>query len=589
MSRDKHQLIDDNGRSDRGNSHDSSRVKDYEPPPAFTAKITVTDNSSGSSNSSVNGNISVNDNSIVNGNSDGNDTTESIVTNPQQVSREPSLESPRPGHGNNGTDIRNATQNDVSDSGIVVVDAATNEPKSTGCFSCVAVESFEIEYDRNRFGRIENKTNAVSKRISFFSHRWWSYRDNLLANHHGERQWNPDDERTLSSGDSSKSYGYYNDDDEDTQDDRFTGIYQHFHHSLHRKQGNRKQSRKPDEMRNRDKPGAMEIDTESLATRNPCNEYARMQLAVWKSASIEGPRFIKVASLLLALTLLLSSTGMAYAANRDGFWTPGTVVACCHLVVTALVILLLESRPSLTGHGILRDIFLVVCCCSKTVDDEMTDFHGGVLPMDVYREYRGRHSDDCAAKPRDDFVQTLLFFRYLYGRGFLCIYAGSMAFAVILGHFEDYPGAFLAVGVPGIGLLLVGVSAVLAGLHASFRWTLLETSIVGDDDYLLKKFLSAGQIDDESDDETRLNRHGFSVLVTTLGLDLDEINLVPTVFALEVKPKIPDAMTFEEFRRWWRGRDVGLPERPRWQVRREEREEKDSLACSTLSSLASYV
>lgn len=233
----------------------------------------------------------------------------------------------------------------------------------------------------------------------------------------------------------------------------------------------------------------------------------------------------------------------------------------------------------------------------------LTDYRDVVLPMDSYREYGdNQHSDgDYTAKPRHDVVRNIRLFRYLYGRGFLYVFAGSIAFATIPGHLEDYPAAFFAICLPGIALTLVGALAVLAGIHATFRWTLLETSIVGDDDHLRDKFRSVGQSESNNDNDKRenvgLNRDGFSVLVTTLGLDLDEPTLMPTVFALEIRPKEPNAMTFEEFRKWWRGkyatpskRSSSSPHKsPRSPGSRRGKETASSLASTPSSSEGSLV
>lgn len=116
----------------------------------------------------------------------------------------------------------------------------------------------------------------------------------------------------------------------------------------------------------------------------------------------------------------------------------------------------------------------------------------------------------------------------------------------------------LMIYVPGILLMMVGFLTFLAGIHAAFRWTLLDTSIHCNDEHLREKFISAGTHQNNnnglSNNVIQLDRYEFSVLVMTLGLDLDEITMIPKVFTQEIRTKNPNCITFTEFHSWWRGR-----------------------------------
>mmetsp|Transcript_5972 Transcript_5972/g.14478 ORF Transcript_5972/g.14478 Transcript_5972/m.14478 type:complete len:572 (-) Transcript_5972:108-1823(-) len=551
--REEGQLIHHNGGVDKTISHNdlSSYENRYEPPPVFTTKITVADVSAAADVISGENDITKNNGLIPE--REGSPTAE-IFASDDMTSN------------NRGANTDEMKSN------------ASAAEISSGCCSS---ESFEIEYDKERFSNLKNK------RFSSFSQRWKSFRDDQLANFRAGRRWHPqrnnggDDERTLSSGDSSNnSYERYAEENEDSASEE----YQHF--SFFRCGENRhKRSTQ------KSYPASLDADLDVLV-RNPCNAYARRQFEVWRAASIEGPGGLKTTAFVTALSLLLTSVGVVFAKSGQHFWTPGAIVACCHLVVASLLILLLESRSNLTGKGILRD--LVTCGCSgKSVEDDLTEnfYHATVLPMDAYQEYGDQHyalEGDRAAKPRHDVVRNVRFFRFLHGRGLLCVFAGSMAFATIPGHLSDCPSVVLAICIPGVALMLVGLSAIVAGVYALFRWTLLETSIVGDDEHLLEKFRSAGRSllkksEQYNNDIVGLNQKGFSVLVTTLGLDLDEITLIPTVFALEVRPKDLNAMTFEEFKKWWRGNGVGKRRR-RTKSQGTNASEKDKNSLSSLPS-----
>lgn len=554
------QLIHHNGGVDEiASNHDdlSSYENRYEPPPVFTTKITVADVSAEAGVVSGENDIEKETGFIPE--REGNPIAETFASDDMTS--------------NNLTTNMGEMKSNVSAADI-----------SSGCCSS---ESFEIEYDKERFSNLKNKRKDIFQRFSSFSQRWKSFRDDQLANFRAGRRWHPqrntegDDERTLSSGDSSNnSYGRYTDENEDSTSEE----YQHF--SFFRCGENRhKRSTQ------KSYPASLDADLDVLV-RNPCNAYVRRQFEVWRAASIEGPGGLKTTAFVMALSLLLCSVGVIVAKYRQHFWTPGAVVACCHLVVASLLILLLESRSNLTGKGILRD--LVTCGCSgKSVEDDLTEtfYHATVLPMDAYQEFGDQHyafEGDRAAKPRHDVVRNVRFFRFLHGRGLLCVFAGSMAFATIPGHLSDYPSVVLAICIPGVALMLVGLSAIVAGVYAFFRWTLLETSIVGDDDHLLEKFRSAGRSllkksEQENNDIVGLNQKGFSILVTTLGLDLDENTLIPTVFALEVRPKDLDSMTFEEFKKWWRGNATGKRRR-RTKSQGTNASEKDKNSLSSLPS-----
>lgn len=506
--------------------------------------------------------------------------------------------------------------NDDKDDGIVLESEAINRTKeqldenssttskvnTAGCFpamvtlDCPAIEDFEIQYDPTRFKK--EKKHLLTK-ISSIYHRWKSFREDRWAslskfpsqNKQRNEEGNHDDDPTLSSSGSTDSGSHDNDYNHTIKNkSRFWGLSRFW---------NRKRAEKsPDYFEDGNafhynywtERGFEDIDIDILAT-STCNEYARMQYQMWKKSTTEGSLSLETSAFVSAFVLLLSAIGMAVFADI-GFWTFGGIVSWCNMVVGSLVVLVLEFKPARKAYGkILRASEVIAsrcgtsCCCYRNGSQRETETD----PSDnCYHDATDSDPEDdvpSAEATRENILHNMRLFRYVHGRGFLCVFSGSMVFSVIPRHTFQIVGPMLAVGVPGIALVLVGKIAILAGVHATFRRTLLEISILGDDDYLRTKFLSAGKSilesdrensdEDERDEEnpgnhqwrdrntfiTKLQRekklcldqYGFLVLVTTLGLDLDEDEQIQTIYEKEVKPKDPEAMTFQEFKKWWRG------------------------------------
>jgi hypothetical protein len=539
---------------------------------------------------------------------DDDDDVEPHLTIEPKICRR--IENPYPMFGNNdNTNRDDADNNNKTTSPINSVSIIDQSPMNSNgvCinddgggntnFACFEVDNggggtnfscFEVEYDEERFHNIgSNKTkvfSAVSKRVTSFSHRVKSFRHDIRSqsrfDHKNQTkstgggrsrmrkngsiekigqilldtQEDDIEIMTLSSGDStqSNSLEYYEADDTTTTD-------RHHRHHRHRYCGQQQHTATDD------------ID------RMDCNEHARSQYKIWKRAAIEGPNYIRVVSFCLASLILLS---VVYLIAVCFFpWTSSSIVSCFHLVVGATLILLFESRSSIclpfTCGG---------CCLFQNnigTDNTNENEDKNVLPIDAYREYGENHPDALGAKSRDDVLQRLNVLRFLYGRGGLYAFTGSMTIAmipisttisnVVLSSNSDDTTAdavninilipLVLIYLLGILLLILGMFAFFAGVHAAFRWTLLDTSIHCNDEHLKEKFISAAATHQNNssnisrDVETmRLDRHEFSILVMTLGLDLDEITMIPKVFIKEIQTKNSKCVTFNEFHSWWRGK-----------------------------------
>ena len=114
---------------------------------------------------------------------------------------------------------------------------ATHNPKvTTG--HCDTDEYWELEYNSEQFRRIENERKTFYKRLSSFSQRWKSFRDDQRSS--TSRQSNlqkknreGDNDEILPSVGLASSNGYSNNEEDDltednNKDDRFSGVYQPF-------------------------------------------------------------------------------------------------------------------------------------------------------------------------------------------------------------------------------------------------------------------------------------------------------------------------------------------------------------------------
>jgi len=595
--RDEDKLLRDNIRiSDKSmdssiNSKNEGQKNEYEPPSTFTIinRLAAKSNNADSS-AAASADAAMNKNS----------TQDSSNSQDKKAA----LEILRPVVESKGSRPRKVQQDDEDRYDDVVMvstnSMAHSEYTAKVATGCCGSEAFELEYDKDRFHcttkqrkTIPDRLTSFSRKISTFSHRLKSYREDQIANSHASRllcQPREEDE-TLSSAGSSISYGYYDDETELTEDDRFSGVYQHFG-SIGRGLGKRQHSKSTKHTNDTSFASSRSSLPGDVLSNLACNEYARRQYEIWRAAAIEGPTIIKVASFVVTLVLIINALGIVLVKRKEDFWTPGAIVALCHLFVSSMLILVLESRTNLAGKGNLID--LVTCGCSSVEDDLMDDRYlarATVLPMEAYHVYGENCENNCASRLRHKIVRSVGLFRYGHGRGLLYIFAGFMTISTIPGHLEDYPNVTMLLCIPGATLLWTGFMAIVAGVHATFRWTLLKTSIVGDDDHLRDKFRSARlNILDESHhtdiDSIRLDRDGFTHLVTTLGLDLDAEVLIPAVYTLEVGPKDPEGITFEEFRKWWRGKDAPR-KHPSSPVRsRGKRTPTSSLPSSCTDSLA---
>ena len=566
----------------------------------------------------------------VDDNDSDNDNESHLLTIEPTICRR--IESPYPMFGNNDNNNSNEDDNFAS---CFDVDNGTRGTN----FVC-----FEVEYDKEQFhsnnNNRKNVLSAVSKRVTSFSHRVKSFRHDIRSqsrfDHQNQNQMKSaigggddgggggrtrkngstakigqilvhtkeDDIEimTLSSGAStqSNSLEYYEDDDNDDDDDsRFFKLTSWFGRNSKSKRDRGAAPRSSNSNYRRDHHHDIIItdhhrqqhDGYDDIDRMDCNEHARSQYKIWKRAAIEGPNYIRVASFALACLILLSVIVLIAVCSFP--WTSSSIVSCFHLVVGSMLILLLESRSGIclpfTGGG--------CCLFQNNLDTNKTNDKGrdsnNALPIDAYREY-AEDQDVFGAKSRDDVLQRFNVFRFLYGRGALYTFTGSMTIAmipisatisnIVISSNSDNADAdadanvayivnainimvpLVLIYLPGIMLMILGIFAFFAGVHAAFRWSLLDTSIHCNDEHLREKFISAARAthqDDNicssnisiSDVETiRLDQHEFSILVMTLGLDLDEISMIPEVFMKEIRTKNSDCITFNEFHSWWRGK-----------------------------------
>ena len=445
--------------------------------------------------------------------------------------------------------------------------AKTSGFNNFGC--CQAINAFEIEYDPERF---KKKKKRMFTQFVFTYHRWKSFRENRRARFKREKQLanreKQDEERTLSSGEASCTES--EEDDNDDNDNNNNKRKKRFPEFL--KFWGRKRNKQQCDMGYYDCSNEFSyaywahravatIDADILAM-NQCNEHARTQYLDWKRAATQGPIWLETCSFVFAFLLLVSS----FLISAFVVWTEETIASWCFFLITDVLILILQCRPAYEGFKLMWRNTQGLLQYSSRRKKSRNPSNDEIDVSDCYHATTEIDEEVGFDQLCQRNFRNIRLFRYMYGRGLLWFCSGAMSFALIPSQAYNKVGVAIAIGIPGIALTIAGTTAIFAGIHSVFRWTLLETSIVGDDDYLYSKFALAGRsfydVYYDSDEETygsgrsksgrRLDRNGFFVLVTTLGLDLEEH--LSNIYMREVRPKNPDAMTFEEFKKWWLGK-----------------------------------
>jgi hypothetical protein len=235
-------------------------------------------------------------------------------------------------------------------------------------------------------------------------------------------------------------------------------------------------------------------DSAFTITRNgqylTLNGFANGHLMRWKFAAEEGPAFIRIPAVLLALGCIVT-TAYPLVAFED-LWTIPLMICAVHTWILSLLIIVLEAR--VIG---IRD---------------PTNFR---------------------ARIRGVITRYINVTRLVWGRGLLYIYAGSMNLTI-----DDNYVVYTA-----FPLMVLGVIAIGTGAHASYNLDRMKSSLT-DEAFLWSKF----EVND-CDNNNKIDVNGFAELLWSLGLEFDDVY---TFKAFQQIDKNRDnKISFEQFKTWW--------------------------------------
>lgn len=221
------------------------------------------------------------------------------------------------------------------------------------------------------------------------------------------------------------------------------------------------------------------------------NGFVNGHLMRWKFAAEEGPTIIRVPALLLAIGCMVTTI---YPLVTDiAYWTIPTLICAFHTCVLCILILFLEGR--------------VICS---------------------YRNPLGTR-----ARVRGITTRYLNFARFLWGRGLLYIYAGSMNLTIDW-TYEVYTG---------VPLICLGIAAIYSGANASNNLEKMKASLT-DVSYLWARFESH-----DVDNDALIDLSGFAELLWDLGFEFDDVY---TYKAFQQIDRDGDGkVSFEDFKNWW--------------------------------------
>lgn len=217
------------------------------------------------------------------------------------------------------------------------------------------------------------------------------------------------------------------------------------------------------------------------------NHFANAQLMRWKHAAEEGPFLIQNAVVLASIAAIF--TTVYPLVIYDHYWSIPSGICAFHTIILCLLIITFEIR--LWGNR------------------NLTRF-------------------------RNVLVRHMNILRMVWGRGFLFIFAGSMNITM-----EYYPYDY----VTGSLLIALGLLSVFMGAHAAFNLERLRLSLT-DHSYLWKKFAKS-----DSDDDNLIGIEDFSILLWSLGLELDD-SYTFRAFR-EIDRDRDGLINFYEFKLWW--------------------------------------
>lgn len=235
-------------------------------------------------------------------------------------------------------------------------------------------------------------------------------------------------------------------------------------------------------------------DSAFTITRNgqylTLNGFANGHLMRWKFAAEEGPAFIRIPAVLLALACIVTTAFPLVA--YEGFWTIPLIICAIHTWILSLLIIVLEAR---------------------------------VIGI--------RDPTNCRARVRGVITRYINVTRLVWGRGLLYIYCGSMNLTI-----DDRYVIYSA-----FPMMILGILAVGTGAHASYNLDRMKSSLT-DEAFLWSKFET-----NDRDGDNKIDVNGFAELLWSLGLEFDDVYTFKAFQQIDKQRK--GIISFEQFKQWW--------------------------------------
>ena len=233
----------------------------------------------------------------------------------------------------------------------------------------------------------------------------------------------------------------------------------------------------------------MDDDDNTGRQQNHLNSLFNGHLMKWKYEAEEGSSFLRVPAFLGALALV-TATVITLVMEPDSWTTHSIVMSVCILILS-LFVLILDSR------------------------------------------FLASNPLNARAHLRNIMTRNFNIFRFLWGRGLLYVMAGILCVA------QMWPICIYA----GAYMILVGVVAIIVGVHASRKFAALRNSLA-DESFLLLVFSNY-----DTDGDGCINPSEFAVLLSDLGMELDDRYTLKAFHVIDTDDD--RRISFEEFSHWW--------------------------------------
>jgi len=223
--------------------------------------------------------------------------------------------------------------------------------------------------------------------------------------------------------------------------------------------------------------------------QNHLNSLFNGHLMKWKYEAEEGSSFIRVPAFFGAIALVVTAV-VALVLYPDA-WTSHSIVMSVAVIIMAIFVMILDGRFLATN------------------------------PL------------SARANLRNIMTRNFNIFRFVWGRGLLYIAAGVLSVAQM----------WIITICSGAFMIIMGIIAIIVGVHASRKFAALRNSLA-DESFLLLVFSNYDQ-----DGDGYIQPNEFAHLLTDLGMELDDRYTLKAFGAIDTDSD--RKISFEEFSHWW--------------------------------------